>query len=73
MIAALYFREKTSKTAATLSIIVGAIVPTVLYFTVGYDVFLGDPVFLGVIASVAVLVIGSLILKDKPKAGVVEK
>ncbi len=66
LFAALYFREKTSKTAAILSIIVGAVVPAVLFLTKGYDVFLGDPVFTGLISSVAVLVIGSLILKDKP-------
>lgn len=67
LVAALYFREKTSKTAATLSIIVGAVVPAVLFFTVGYDVFLGDPVFIGLFSSVGVLVLGSLILKDKPE------
>jgi len=67
LVAALYFREKTSKKAATASIIVGAVVPAVLFFTVGYDVFLGDPVFWGLFSSIAVLVIGSLILKDKPE------
>ena len=66
LFAALYFREKTSKTAAILSIIVGAVVPAALFLTKGYDVFLGDPVFIGLFSSVAVLVIGSLILKDKP-------
>lgn len=66
LVAALYFREKTSKLAVTLSIIAGAVVPAVLFFTVGYDVFLGDPVFLGLFASVGILVVGSLILKDKP-------
>lgn len=66
LFAALYFKEKTSKTAAILSVIVGAVVPAVLFLTKGYDVFLGDPVFIGLFSSVAVLVIGSLILKDKP-------
>lgn len=67
LVAALYFREKTSRKAATASVIVGAVVPSVLFFTVGYDVFLGDPVFWGLFASIGVLVIGSLILKDKPE------
>ena len=67
LVAALYFREKTSKKAATASVIVGDVVPSVLFFTVGYDVFLGDPVFWGLFASIGVLVVGSLILKDKPE------
>lgn len=71
-VAALYFREKTSKTAATLSIIAGAVVPAVLFFTVGYNVFLGDPVFIGLFSSVGILIIGSLILKDKPGASGVQ-
>jgi len=69
LIAALFFSSKTSKTAIVLSILTGTIVPAGLYLTVGYDVFLGDPVFLGLIASVAVLVIGSMVLKDKPEEG----
>lgn len=71
LFAALYFREKTSKTAAILSVIVGAVVPAVLFLTKGYDVFLGDPVFIGLFSSVAVLVIGSLILKDKPTKAII--
>lgn len=71
LVAALYFKEKTSKTAATLSVVIGAVVPSVLFFTVGYDVFLGDPVFWGLIASTGTLVIGSLIFKDKPGKEVV--
>lgn len=67
LVAALYFKEKTSKKAATASIVIGAVVPAVLFFTVGYDVFLGDPVFWGLFSSIAVLVIGSLFLKDKPE------
>ena len=71
LFAALYFRETTSKTAAILSVIVGAVVPAVLFLTKGYDVFLGDPVFIGLFSSVAVLVIGSLILKDKPAKAII--
>ncbi|SHJ60521.1 solute:Na+ symporter, SSS family [Dethiosulfatibacter aminovorans DSM 17477] len=67
LLAALFFSEKTSKTAVVLSILTGTIVPAGLYLTVGYNVFLGDPVFLGLIASVAVLVVGSMALKDKPE------
>ena len=66
LVAALYFKEKTSKRAALWSVILGAVVPAVLFFTVGYDVFLGDPVFLGLFSSIAVLVVGSMIFKDKP-------
>lgn len=69
LVAALYFRRKTSKTAVTLSITAGAVVPAVLYFTAGYDVFLGDPVFIGVFTSVGILILGSLIFKDKPEGG----
>ena len=67
LFAAVYFREHTSKIAATLSIIAGAVVPAVLYLTVGYDVPLGDPVFMGLLSSMVVLIGGSLILKDKPE------
>lgn len=66
LVAALYFKEKTSKKAALWSVIVGAVVPAVLFFTVGYNVILGDPVFLGLFSAIAVLVVGSMILKDKP-------
>lgn len=64
---ALFFREKMSKIAGVVSIIVGTLVPAVLYLTVGYDVFLGDPVFLGIISSTVSLVLLSLILKDRPE------
>lgn len=67
LVAALYFKEKTSKKAAAASVVVGAVVPTILFFTVGYNVLLGDPVFWGLIASIGTIVIGSLILKDKPE------
>lgn len=65
LVAALFFREKTSKRAATLSIILGGGIPAILFFTVGYDVPLGDPTFIGVGASILTLLIGSLIWKDK--------
>lgn len=67
LFAALYFKEHTSRVGAVASIAVGAIVPAVLFLTKGYDVFLGDPVFLGLFSSVAVLILGSLIFKDKNK------
>ncbi len=67
LVAAIYFKNRTSKKACTASIITGAVVPAALYLTVGYDVFLGDPVFIGLFSSIAVLVIGSLIFKDKPE------
>ena len=65
LVAALFFREKTSKTAAMLSIILGGGIPAILFFTVGYDVPLGDPTFMGVGAAVITLIVGSLIFKDK--------
>lgn len=65
IIAALYYSDKTSSKAVVASIVTGAVVPGVLYLTVGYDVFLGDPVFLGIIASTAVLIIGSMVTKGK--------
>ena len=69
---ALYFRNKMSKIAGNLSIIVGTLVPGYLYMTRGYDVFLGDPVFLGLFSSIGVLVVFSLILKDRPEKRVLE-
>ncbi len=68
LIAALFFKERTSKVAAVLSIVAGTVVPAALFLTVGYDVFLGDPVFLGIFASTGIIVLGSLVLKDKPSA-----
>lgn len=65
LVAALFFKEKTSKKAALWSIILGGGIPAVLFFTVGYNVPLGDPVFMGVGAAVLVLIIGSFIGKDK--------
>ena len=65
LVAALFFKEKTSKTAALWSIILGGGIPAILFFTVGYNVPLGDPTFLGVGAAVLTLIIGSMIGKDK--------
>lgn len=65
IIAALYYKDKTSAKAVIASILTGTFVPAVLYLTVGYDVFLGDPVFLGIIASTLVLIVGSLASKEK--------
>lgn len=63
LIGGLYFEDKVTSVAAITSMIVGALVPAVLYLTVGYDVFLGDPVFLGIITSTFTLVIISLLTK----------
>jgi Na+/proline symporter len=65
IIAALYYSDKTTSKAVVASIVTGAVVPGALYLTYGYDVFLGDPVFLGIIASTLVLIIGSIVTKDK--------
>lgn len=65
LIAALYFKTKVSKAGVVGSIIAGTVVPAYLFITKGYDVFLGDPVFIGVFASVTVLVLGSIFIKDK--------
>ena len=64
MFAALFLRKQTSSTGALLSIITGTVVPTWLYLTRGYDVWLGDPIFIGLIAAIVALFVGSLI-KDK--------
>lgn len=65
-VAALYFPKRCSKWAVTIGIAAGGLVPTVLFFTRGYDVPLGDPVFMGLLASAACIVIFSFFLKDKP-------
>ncbi len=67
LLAALFFRHKTSKMAASASVLVGAVVAGVLFLTHGYDIFLGDPVFIGLFSSTGVIVLGSLVLKDKSK------
>lgn len=66
LIGGLYFEDKVSSLAANASMIVGTLVPATLYLTVGYDVFLGDPVFLGIISSTATLFLVSIFTKKKP-------
>ncbi len=65
MFSALLWREKTSAAGALASIIVGTVVPTYLYLTKGYDVWLGDPIFIGLIASIVALILFSIVIKDK--------
>ena len=65
MFAALFFRDKTSSFGVTASILLGFGVTAVIYLTKGYDVWLGDPLFIGMIVSLAALILGSLIVKDK--------
>lgn len=65
LISALFWKEKTTNAGVISSMVVGTLVPAVLYLTVGYNVFLGDPVFLGLIASVVTLIIVSMITKKK--------
>lgn len=65
MFAGLLCRKHTSSCGALLSIIAGTVVPTYLYLTKGYDVWLGDPIFIGLIAAIAALVLGSVLVKDK--------
>lgn len=72
MFAGLLFRKYTSSFGATLSIIAGAVVPTYLYLTVGYDVWLGDPIFSGLVAAIAALVVGSILVKDKKSVEEIE-
>lgn len=67
LIGGLYFEDKVSSIAANASMIIGALVPAVLYLTVGYDVFLGDPVFLGIISSTLSLIIISIFTNKKDK------
>lgn len=59
LLGGLFFRDKVSPIGAIASMLVGALVPAVLYLTVGYDVFLGDPVFLGIISSTLALIVVS--------------
>ena len=65
MFGGLLWRKKLSSFGATASILAGSIVPTYLYVTVGYDVWLGDPIFSGLVAAIVALILGSLIVKDK--------
>lgn len=65
LIGGLFFEKKVTSIAANVSMVIGALVPAVLYLTVGYDVFLGDPVFLGIISSTASLILVSMFTKKK--------
>lgn len=65
LLGALYYEKFVTKAGIMASMIVGTIVPAGLYLTVGYDVFLGDPVFLGLIGSVASLLVVSAVTKKK--------
>lgn len=68
LVASIWFKDKASKVGVIAGMITGVIVPAYLFLTKGYDVFLGDPVFSGLIASVVILILGSLIFKDKKEA-----
>lgn len=72
MFAALLCRDKVSTFGATASIITGTVVAGGLYLTVGYDVFLGDPIFAALIAAIVVLFVGSAIVKDKKSVAEIE-
>lgn len=72
LFAAVLFRNKVSSFGATASIITGIVVAGGLYLTVGYNVFLGDPIILALIASVAVLFIASALVKDKKSVAEIE-
>lgn len=65
MFAALFFRDKTSSFGVTASIVLGFGVTAIIYLTKGYDVWLGDPLFIGMIVSVVAMIIGSILVKDK--------
>lgn len=65
LLGALYYEKFITKAGVMTSMIVGTLVPAGLYLTVGYDVFLGDPVFLGLIGSVASLILVSMVTKKK--------
>lgn len=67
-IAALYFQEKTTSTAANASMILGTAVTGVLYLIFGYNVPLGDPVFLGIISSTLTLIVVSVFTNKKQAA-----
>lgn len=72
LVAGLWFKDRVSKTAAIGSMIIGTLVPGYLFVTKGYDVFLGDPVFLGLIASTLTIIIFSMLFKDKDKTNISE-
>lgn len=71
LLGGLFFEDKTTSIAANASMIVGVLVPAVLYLTVGYDVFLGDPVFLGIISSTLTLIIVSMFTNKNKERKVV--
>lgn len=68
LVAAIWFKGKASKVGVIAGMITGCIVPGYLFLTRGYDVFLGDPIFIGLISAVIVLIVCSLIFKDKKEA-----
>lgn len=72
LFAAVLFRDKVSSFGATASIITGFGVAAGLYLTVGYDVFLGDPIILALISSVVVLFVASALVKDKKSLSEIE-
>lgn len=65
MVSAIWFKDKASKTGVIAGMITGCVVPAYLFLTRGYNVFLGDPIFIGLFAAVAVQIIGSILFKDK--------
>lgn len=65
LVAALWFKDKVSRVGVIAAMITGCIVPGYLFATKGYDVFLGDPIVIGLISAVAVLILGSVLFKDK--------
>ena len=67
LVSALWFKDKVTPGGVISGMVAGCIVPGYLFMTKGYDVFLGDPVFSGVIASVAAIVLGSLVFRNKKK------
>ncbi len=70
-IAALYFEEKTTSTAANASMVVGTLITAMLYLIFGYDVPLGDPVFLGIISSTLTLIVVSAFTNKSKKTKIV--
>lgn len=65
LVAALWFKEKASTVGVIAGMITGCVVPGYLFATKGYDVFLGDPIVIGLISSIVVLVLGSIFFKNK--------
>ena len=65
LVCALWFKDKVSKVGVIAGMAAGCIIPGYLFLTKGYDVFLGDPVFSGVIAAVVAILLGSFLFKNK--------